>query len=320
MARELLNEADALFQQSKYEEAATTFKYLVRADPTQLGKIPLVRFNLAYCLFELKRYAEAEEHFEYAGASLMAKGMQTDLAQRTFFFLAKSQLEQNKPSFAKQNLERAQMMGEPRAEITQMINEINTLVLDAQPQETKDKTQEEDAGTTSMADDVECDTTATSTMSRYEQVLEQFSDVVESPERLQQGIEVQEMIKAMPTRIEEDSEWFFLPKKWLTSWELYCYVDIINYGPQDGPESKLRNVGRKKPEPIEFSDLFEPHGKNQFIEQVVKKKWQNNQIKKGMREGVDFILVTKDVLTYFVKKYSSVEKDPEKNFMRIGVE
>ena len=79
-------------------------------------------------------------------------------------------------------------------------------------------------------------------------------------------------------------------------------------------------MGRKKPQPIEFSDLFEPHGKNQFIEQVVKKKWQNNQIKKGMREGVDFILVTKDVLTYFVKKYSSVEKDPEKNFMRIGVE
>lgn len=38
-----------------------------------------------------------------------------------------------------------------------------------------------------------------------------------------------------------------------------------------------------------------------------------------MREGVDYILVTKDILDSFLKKYSSVNMDPLDNFKRIGV-
>ena len=39
-----------------------------------------------------------------------------------------------------------------------------------------------------------------------------------------------------------------------------------------------------------------------------------------MREGVDFIFVTKQILKTFVNKYESVEEEPAQKFMRVGVE
>lgn len=73
------------------------------------------------------------------------------------------------------------------------------------------------------------------------------------------------MMQAMPTRIEVDSNWYFLPKKWLTKWELYCYVDIINVA-LDDPSVNVRNVERRKPGPIPFSELFVKQEDNQLIE------------------------------------------------------
>ena len=43
-------------------------------------------------------------------------------------------------------------------------------------------------------------------------------------------------------------------------------------------------------------------------------------MKKGVREGVDFIFVTKTVLKLFLNRYDSVEDEPAQNFMRVGVE
>ena len=61
-----------------------------------------------------------------------------------------------------------------------------------------------------------------------EQILEQYSEIIDRPEALSEGFTVQEMIQSMPTAIKEDSEWFFMPKKWLQEWELFCYVDLIS--------------------------------------------------------------------------------------------
>jgi len=123
----------------------------------------------------------------------------------------------------------------------------------------------------------------------------------------------------MPTRIEEDSEWFFLPKKWLDSWETYCYVDVIT-APLDDASINLRQVERKHPGKISFAGLFLEKESNQMNEQMLKFKWQNWQIKKGMREGVDFIFVTKKVLDSLVTNYQSQESEPHLNFKRIGVQ
>ena len=60
-----------------------------------------------------------------------------------------------------------------------------------------------------------------------EAILDKYSDLIESGERLSEGLEVMALINAMPTHIEVDSEWFFMPKAWLDKWEAYCYVDII---------------------------------------------------------------------------------------------
>ena len=43
------------------------------------------------------------------------------------------------------------------------------------------------------------------------------------------------------------------------------------------------------------------------------------QIKEGMREGVDYILVTKDVIDALIKKYSTLDRDPLDYYKRIGV-
>ena len=43
-------------------------------------------------------------------------------------------------------------------------------------------------------------------------------------------------------------------------------------------------------------------------------------MRKGIREGVDFIFVTKTVFKTFYNKYDSVDDEPTLNFMRVGVE
>jgi len=53
----------------------------------------------------------------------------------------------------------------------------------------------------------------------------------------------------MPTRIEVNSEWYFLPKEWLTKWERHCYVDVINVSLDDASVN-VRNVDRAAPRAI----------------------------------------------------------------------
>lgn len=43
-------------------------------------------------------------------------------------------------------------------------------------------------------------------------------------------------------------------------------------------------------------------------------------MKKGLREGVDFIFVTKDIMAKFSEKYSSRDVNALANYKRIGVE
>ncbi len=105
-------------------------------------------------------------------------------------------------------------------------------------------------------------------------MLEQYGDFIDDPERLSEGMEVSALLRAMPTRIEEGSEWFFLPKKWLDKWELWCYVDVIN-APLDDASFNPRQATRKSPGRIEFESLFQDLKENQVVEQMLKKQWQN---------------------------------------------
>ena len=93
--------------------------------------------------------------------------------------------------------------------------------------------------------------------------MERYSDLITSKERLEEGFEMRTMLKSMPTAIEEGSEWFFLPKKWLDAWETYCYVDIIN-GNADPEE--LRRARRNPPGKISFKNLFESKEDNQMVD------------------------------------------------------
>jgi hypothetical protein len=81
------------------------------------------------------------------------------------------------------------------------------------------------------------------------------------------------MLRKMPTRIEVDSEWFFLPKKWLTQWETYCYVDVVTATPGES-NLELRNVNREeKPGRISFSELFLAKEANQITDIALRFNW-----------------------------------------------
>ena len=104
--------------------------------------------------------------------------------------------------------------------------------------------------------------------------MEQYGDLIDDPERLSEGMEVKALLRAIPTRIEEGSEWYFLPKKWLDKWELWCFVDVIN-APLDDASFNPRHVERKNPGKIDFLSLFMKEQGNQIVEQMLKKQWQN---------------------------------------------
>ena len=133
-----------------------------------------------------------------------------------------------------------------------------------------DKQLAQTADSSSNRDDTTVDSTndPQSQMSGYltqEQIMEQFGDVITRPELLDEGYNVQEMLRSMPTRIEVDSEWYFIPKKWLNKWETHCYVDIINV-PLDDASVNVRNVDRKAPGKIPFTSLFEEMQDDQIQE------------------------------------------------------
>ena len=137
--------------------------------------------------------------------------------------------------------------------------------------------------------------------------MQRYNDLITSKKRLEEGFEMRTMLKSMPTAIEKGSEWFFLPKKWLDVWETYCYVDIID-GEMDPAE--LRRARRSAPGRISFKHLFLPKEDNQMEDVASKTLWQNYQVKKGLREGVDFIFVTKQVFKAFLNKYESDDENP----------
>lgn len=120
-------------------------------------------------------------------------------------------------------------------------------------------------------------------------------------------------IKQMPQEIEAGSEWYILPLKWLEMWKLWCYLDIIQRPDSCGSKNETQ---RSHPGKIDYGDLYEPQMRNQSIDQLMQFKWQNLQIKKGAREGLDFSFVTQAVFAHFVAKYGSVIEEPLLNFRR----
>ena len=86
----MLREADQLFKENKYEEAAINFELLVKSGG--YGENPLVLFNLGRCFSEMGKHEQAIEQFEKAGQRLLTLGDDADeeLVQRTFYMLGNS--------------------------------------------------------------------------------------------------------------------------------------------------------------------------------------------------------------------------------------
>ena len=149
-----------------------------------------------------------------------------------------------------------------------------------------------------------------------QEVIEMFKDFQFETIRLEEGIKMTRMLKEMPTKIEIDAKWYLLPMKFFKQWETYSYADIISC--KGDTDSIDRECKREKPSKIIFAALFQDQHKLQLTEQADKFKWLNYQLKDGLREGVDFMLVTQDVISNFADLYKS-DLDFS-SFFRVGVE
>ena len=152
--------------------------------------------------------------------------------------------------------------------------------------------------------------------SSAQEVIEMVKDFQFDTTRLDEGIQMTKMLKSMPTKIEIDAKWYLLPMKFFKEWETYSYADIISC--KGDTDSIDRECKREKPSKIIFAALFKDQHKLQLTEQAAKFKWLNYQLKDGLREGVDFMLVTHDVISKFSDLYKS--DFDYTSFFRVGVE
>ena len=61
----------------------------------------------------------------------------------------------------------------------------------------------------------------------------EFAELIDDFELVKEGIELSALVTSMPPDIEEDQEWFFMPKRWLDKWEAWCYIDVIKAAESD---------------------------------------------------------------------------------------
>lgn len=70
--------------------------------------------------------------------------------------------------------------------------------------------------------------------------------------RVQEGIEVREMIKKMPKKVDVGSKWVVLPMAWVKLWQDYIYFDYV-MGTPSGNEPTDEMPGQ-----IDFRELIKP--------------------------------------------------------------
>ena len=117
---------------------------------------------------------------------------------------------------------------------------------------------------------------------------------------LQHGFDVLRLLKSMATKVKEGDRWFLIPVEWYNKWEKYCYSDLLMGEPSDG-EGRREDPGK-----IDFMQVFEDIGSSQIPEMRKNYKWTNYQIKRGLREGADYMFVTEIILALLHKQFGSV--------------
>lgn len=76
--------------------------------------------------------------------------------------------------------------------------------------------------------------------------------------RLDEGLEVQELMRLMPKSVQLGEEWFVYSMVWLRKWEDYVYFDLID----STKPSSGSSDSRAHPGPVDCSDIILPDSKH----------------------------------------------------------
>lgn len=109
------------------------------------------------------------------------------------------------------------------------------------------------------------------------------------PERLHQGMQLRYMYKTMANnfKVEAGSLWYLLSTKWVRHWHQWIYLDLLTGVNKEQPPS----TDLQRPEPISWDDIRAPFN-SELILADSDNIWESAELKPGLREGIDFSLVT----------------------------
>ncbi len=104
----------------------------------------------------------------------------------------------------------------------------------------------------------------------------------------------------MDRLVKKDSIWFIVGKQWLSQWERYNYVDLI-----DGNKLEMSDDERNaKPGKINNEEILFQLPKGQYLmEDSIHHKWQNTVMKPNLKEGEHFILMDEIAWDYLKQRY-----------------
>jgi len=109
------------------------------------------------------------------------------------------------------------------------------------------------------------------------------------------------MFADMPTLSKEGSVWYVLSMSWIKVWQDWAYYGLIAGGETDGLHNQMLKPGK-----IDNSDITIQNSKTLLTDTTKGSEWQNLQLKQGLSEGKDFMLVTPEVYKFAVDKYGVV--------------
>ena len=105
----------------------------------------------------------------------------------------------------------------------------------------------------------------------------------------------------MAQKVTIDSEWFVISMSWIKQWQQYVYLDLIT-ADENSEEADLTSE-RPKPGPVDCSDIIQPLSKHHLLDQQKAHTWQNVHLKRGLKEGEDFMIVDKKICNMWQERY-----------------
>ena len=129
-----------------------------------------------------------------------------------------------------------------------------------------------------------------------------------SPIGSDEASQVKFMIQKMAKTVEVGSEWFIVSMKWINCWQKFVNFDGQTKDEDRTPPGKINNSDIL----LEYSTkirVVSGDNKSVYLDEMAEKfKFQNYQLKPHMKEGEHYMLVDKNIHSYWMVKYGTVNQ------------